>query len=109
LQFDFGEYRLGITNAKGSKDEVIINEDSSMISTRVWNCSVVTSKWIENSTMTNRDLPNLSSSLPIASSNVGRPSQVLELAAGTGLLNICLAKLGAAVLSTKYGKSVCAD
>lgn len=109
LQFDFGEYRLGITNATGLIDEVIIKEDMASISTRVWDCSVVTSKWLEYSALKNRDLPNLNSSLklPIASSNViGRPLQVLELGAGTGLLSICLAKLGAAVLSTEYGRFV---
>lgn len=106
LQFDFGEYRLKITTAEGSQDEVVIYEDCSMISTRVWDCSVLASKWLENISTKDRDLPDLRSSLNLPSKNVGRPLQVLELGAGTGLLSICLAKLGAAVLSTEYGHSV---
>jgi len=105
LQFDFGEYRLKIKTAEGSEDEVVIYEDCSMISTRVWDCSVLASKWLENIATKDRELPDLRSSLNLRS-NVERPLQVLELGAGTGLLSICLAKLGAAVLSTEYGNSV---
>ena len=105
LQFDFGEYRLKIATAQGSEDEVVIYEDCSMISTRVWDCSVVASKWLEHIATKDRKLPDIRSSLNLPS-NVERPLQVLELGAGTGLLSICLAKLGAAVLSTEYGNSV---
>jgi len=105
LQFDFGEYRLKIATAEGSQDEVVIYEDCSMISTRVWDCSVLTAKYLENIAMKDRKLPDLRLSLNLPSTG-DRPLQVLELGAGTGLLSVCLAKLGAAVLSTEYGNSV---
>ncbi|CAJ1966837.1 unnamed protein product [Cylindrotheca closterium] len=105
LMFDFGEYRLKIATAEGSQDEVVIYEDCSMISTRVWDCSVLTAKCLENIAMKDRKMPDLRFPLNLPS-NVDRPLQVLELGAGTGLLSVCLAKLGAAVLSTEYGSSV---
>jgi hypothetical protein len=107
-QCEFGAYRLSIRTAEGSQDEVTIHEDLALISTRVWDCSVLVSKWLENISIKNQNVPNIASALglPIASSARDRPLNVLELGAGTGLLSICLAKMGAAVLSTEYGISV---
>jgi hypothetical protein len=109
--FDFGTYRLPITNSKGGLDQIEIHEECSSISTRVWDCSVVTLKWIEHISLTktnHRNLPDLANGLelPILRSRQQRPIQVLELGAGTGLLSVGLGKLGAAVLSTEYGISV---
>lgn len=108
LQHTFGEYRLSITTSNGQKEDVIILEDCSMISRRVWDCSVMTAKWLENLVTKDSTYPDLARSLglPIGSSNSERPLQVLELGAGTGLLTVFLAKIGAAVLSTEYGASV---
>ena len=106
----FGEYRLKITTSNGLEEDVVISEDCSMISTRVWDCSVLTSKWLEHIANKGEEtkVPDLAKSLelPIGSSSAERPVQVLELGAGTGLLTVCLAKLGAAVISTEYGNSV---
>ena len=57
--FDFGEYKLSIRNSNGQKEDVIIEEDSKSISTRVWDCSVLTTKWFEQNVF--------SSSLPSSS------------------------------------------
>lgn len=110
VQCEFGEYRLPITNTDGNEEVVVIHEDCSLISTRVWDNSALTSKWLEHLTTKNGGEPNLALALqlPIASTSLSknRPLQVLELGAGTGLLSIFLAKMGAAVLSTEYGVSV---
>lgn len=107
-QCDFGKYRLPITTADGSQDEVIIHEDLSLISTRVWDCSVLAAKWLEHVSTRNHDYPDLAFLMTNSSAASAResPLKVLELGAGTGLLSISLAKMGAAVLSTEYGISV---
>jgi predicted nicotinamide N-methyase len=133
--FDFGEYKLSIRNSNGHKEDVIIEEDSKSISTRVWDCSVLTTKWFEQNVFSS-SLP--SSSLLLSSSSSSslssssssgknlmtalrtkvdtlskskhnRPIQVLELGSGTGLLSICLAKMGGtniAIMATEYGLAV---
>eukprot|EP00980_Cylindrotheca_fusiformis_P014608 scaffold3956_cov99-Cylindrotheca_fusiformis.AAC.5 len=107
-QCEFGTYRLRIRTVEGSDDEVVIHEDLSLISTRVWDCSVLVAKWLENIATRYQETPDLASALdlPLTSSTRDRPLNVLELGAGTGLLSVCLAKMGAAVLSTEYGVSV---
>jgi hypothetical protein len=104
----FDEYQLPITNHLGEQEIIIIHEDAAMIATRVWDCAVLTAKWIENMshdrTTASIDLVQaLGLKVP---SKSDRPIQVLELGAGTGLLSVCLAKMGAAVLSTEYGPVV---
>jgi hypothetical protein len=101
-QYSFGEYRLPV-QIKGS-DEVVISEDCSLIATRVWDCSVVTAKWMEHSLM-NQKQCHLMEALHLKTSNV-EEVQILELGAGTGILSIYLAKSGGAVLSTEYGLAV---
>lgn len=109
LVHDFGEYRLAITMASGGQDKVVIKEDAAMIATRVWDCAVLVSKWLERVSLsaTGSDIPDLAEGLQLrVSPSEERPIQILELGAGTGLLSICLAKMGAAVLSTEYGVAV---
>ena len=122
--FDFGEYKLSIRNSNGQKEDVIIEEDSKSISTRVWDCSVLTTKWFEQNVFSSSSLPssslsssgqNLMTALrtkvdTLSKSNYSRrPMQVLELGGGTGLLSICLAKMGGtniAIMATEYGLAV---
>jgi predicted nicotinamide N-methyase len=108
IHHSFEEYRLKITAASGSEEEVVIDEDCSSLATRVWDCAVVTSKWLESiATRAGHPCPDLVASLQLKSETfMKRPIQVLELGAGTGLLNMCLAKMGAAVMSTEYGSAV---
>eukprot|EP00934_Nitzschia_sp_Nitz4_P004943 Nitzschia sp. Nitz4//scaffold33_size148984//121382//122209//NITZ4_002945-RA/size148984-processed-gene-0.178-mRNA-1//-1//CDS//3329548478//4933//frame0 len=105
--FEFDEYKLPIINSSGENDQVVIKEDTSMIATRVWDCAVATAKWIEHRSSCD-GIPNLAKALnlQVDPSTDQRPVQVLELGAGTGLLSVCLAKMGAAVLSTEYGVAV---
>jgi len=114
----FGEYRLMITTSDGAAEEVIIEESCTSIATRVWDCAVVTTKWLERRSLLSQMEIGMSSSSTLVPDvatalklNVDplketRPTQVLELGAGLGLLSICLAKMGAAVLSTEYGAAV---
>jgi predicted nicotinamide N-methyase len=128
--FAFGEYKLSIRNSNGQKEDIIIEEDSKSISTRVWDCSVLTTKWFEqnvfssslpsslpsslSSSSSSSSGPNLMNALrtkvdTLSKSNHNRPIQVLELGSGTGLLSICLAKIGGtniAIMSTEYGLAV---
>jgi len=108
--FSFGKYRLSIRSSSGKKDEIFIVEDCSSISTRVWDCAVLTAKWFEKNVFS---LSVPSSGLlqtlrkkvgPDYESDHHRPIQVLELGSGTGLLSICLAKMGTniAVMSTEH-------
>lgn len=107
LVYNFGEYHLSMTNREGGEENVIINEDSAMIATRVWDCSAVTAKWIERHSTTGGKQPDISNALQLKTpSTRDHTVQVLELGAGTGLLSVCLAKLGAAVMSTEYGAAV---
>jgi len=102
-----GEYRLELqVPSAGSEEEaaggtaattIIIKEDMAALGTRVWDCSALLSKWFEKA------LRN--QSWPWRPDREG-PLRVLELGAGTGLLAIALAKLGAAVLATEYGPIV---
>jgi hypothetical protein len=114
---EFGEYRLTIqTNQSRVSEEVVIQEDCSSIATRVWDCAVVTTKWLEaqalKTTQNSETSPNLHDALHLRSpdaspsSSSQHPIQVLELGSGMGLLSICLAKMGAAVMSTEYGSAV---
>jgi hypothetical protein len=102
-QYSFGEYRLPV-QIKVRSDEVVISEDCSLIATRVWDCSVVTAKWMEH-LMNQKQQCHLSEALHLKTSNPEKV-QILELGAGTGLLSIYLAKSGGAVLSTEYGSAV---
>ena len=117
----FGEYKLTIgTTMTGDPVEVIIEEDCSSIATRVWDCAVATSKCLEYQLERNTSSSSSSSSFTTpellvetlqlnydpSSSSSSRPIQVLELGSGMGLLSICLAKMGAAVMSTEYGSAV---
>jgi predicted nicotinamide N-methyase len=87
-----------------------MQEDCSSIATRVWDCAVATTKWLEKAALmhTEQDVPwNLRGALQLSAAAVdNRPLQVLELGSGTGLLSIALAKMGAAVMSTEYGTAV---
>lgn len=105
----FDQYRLPLRSLGGEEEMVVIQEDSAMIATRIWDCAVLTSKFIEHvcadpmsGTVDLVTGLNLKQSLK----SPKQPIQVLELGAGTGLLSICLAKMGAAVLSTEYGPVV---
>jgi len=104
------EYRLSITNHLGDKGTIVIEEDAAMIATRVWDSSVLTVKWIEqicqDVSTGGIDLLQAFALRNLSSIQVEKPIQVLELGAGTGLLSIGLAKMGAAVLSTEYGLAV---
>jgi 2-polyprenyl-3-methyl-5-hydroxy-6-metoxy-1,4-benzoquinol methylase len=111
----FGEYRLKIqTNCHPEETaEVVIQEDCSSIATRVWDCAVLTTKWLEHRASQLADengALNLGEALhlqvPVVDGSQQPPIQVLELGSGMGLLSICLAKMGAAVLSTEYGSAV---
>ena len=107
----FGEYKLAIKNVTGEEETIIIHEDTKMIATRVWDCATLTAKWIEYHARSDNGIPNLQAALKLKveedpSSSLQRPIQVLELGAGTGLLSVCLAKMGAAVLATEYGPVV---
>lgn len=106
----FGEYTLPITNIMGEEETIIINEDTKMIATRVWDCATLTAKWLEYNSRTNKSgVPNLVAGLKWKMEDPSlrkRPLQVLELGAGTGLLSVSLAKMGAAVLATEYGPVV---
>ena len=104
----FDEYQLSITNVLGEQEIVVINEDAAMIATRVWDCAVLTAKWIENISIDKTTgMIDLVRALGLKTLlNPERQIQVLELGAGTGLLSVCLAKMGAAVLSTEYGPAV---
>lgn len=85
----------------------MIDEDCSMISTRVWDSSVVVTKWFEAISTQNHHHPDLAKALELKiDPSDERPIQVLELGAGTGLLSVCLAKMGAAVISSEYGSAV---
>jgi hypothetical protein len=123
VQHEFGLYRLTITTQSGHQEEVVIQEDCSSIATRVWDCAVLTAKWVENRCLQQRDgfaSSSLSSSSPSSSfpsidlaqalclncDTRDRPVYALELGSGMGLLSISLAKMGAAVLSTEYGAAV---
>jgi hypothetical protein len=101
-QYSFGEYRLPV-QIKVRSDEVVISEDCSLIATRVWDCSVLTAKWMEH--LMNQKQCHLVEALRLKTSNPEKV-QILELGAGTGLLSIYLAKSGCAVLSTEYGSAV---
>ena len=116
VQYSFGEYRLSIytncskkkskieqSSSSNNKDEIIISEDCSFISTRVWDCSVFTVKWMEH--IMTQKCCTLTEALKLQN-RPQHPPQVLELGAGTGLLSIFLAKHGAAVLSTEYGSAL---
>jgi predicted nicotinamide N-methyase len=105
---DFGNYTLPITNTSGTEETIAIQEDVKMIATRVWDCATLTSKWIEHVSKNNdQGIPELATALKLKVNPISeRPVQVLELGAGTGLLSISLAKMGAAVLSTEYGPVV---
>jgi len=108
-----GEYRLAISlpasavSAEASKSStadagentttIVIREDMKSLGTRVWDCAALLSKWAEKV----RRLEKWP-----WQSTPGQPLRVLELGAGTGLLAIALAKLGAAVLATEYGPIV---
>ncbi len=104
----FGEYSLPITNASGEEEIVVIHEDTKMIATRVWDCATMTLKWLEYISKSQVEIPDIkiALNLKIDPSSEQRPVQVLELGAGTGLLSVCLAKMGAAVLATEYGPVV---
>ncbi|KAG7338661.1 lysine methyltransferase [Nitzschia inconspicua] len=117
----FGEYRLLLqTNNCLSEEmcEVVIEEDCSSIAARVWDCAVLTAKWLEHrATFFSGDVERSFVSQINLREALGLPSisgeetpqsviQVLELGSGTGLLSICLAKMGAAVLATEYGAAV---
>lgn len=107
IHHSFGEYKLNITAANGGKEDVEINEDCSMISTRVWDSAVVMIKWLEIISTQNHQHPDLAKSLELKiDPSEECPIQVLEPGAGTGLLSICLAKMGAAVISSEYGSAV---
>ncbi|OEU18686.1 hypothetical protein FRACYDRAFT_268403 [Fragilariopsis cylindrus CCMP1102] len=102
--FDFGEYKLSIRNSNGQKEDVIIEEDSKSISSRVWDCSVLTTKWFEQNVVSSSSLPSSSSVSSsgqnlmtvlrtkvdtLSNSNYSRrPIQVLELGGGTGLYSV---------------------
>ena len=111
IQHAFGEYRLDITTASNGKpthDEIVISEDCSSIATRVWDCAVVTTKWLEQEALKHAqddERLNLHRALQLSTNNTN-PLQVLELGSGMGLLSIAMAKMGAAVLSTEYGSAV---
>lgn len=111
MQHDFGEYRLKITTKNGRQEEVIIEEDCSSIATRVWDCAALTSKWVENCCLQQREVSDSSSAIDLARAlrlncDTDQPVYVLELGSGMGLLSISLAKMGAAVMSTEYGAAV---
>lgn len=105
---DFGNYTLPIINSLGTEEIIVIQEDVGMIATRVWDCATLTAKWIEHISKNNdHGSPELAAALQLKMSpSAERPIQVLELGAGTGLLTVALAKMGAAVLSTEYGPVV---
>jgi predicted nicotinamide N-methyase len=104
---DFGNYTLPITNTLGTEETIVIQEDVAMIATRVWDCATLTCKWIEHVSKNDQGIPELAVGLKLKVEPIAeRPIQVLELGAGTGLLSIALAKMGAAVLSTEYGHVV---
>jgi hypothetical protein len=86
----------------------VIEKDCSIIATRVWDCAALTAKWFESISTKHQPCPNLAEALALKNNNNGtnRPSQVLELGAGLGLLSVCMAKWGAAVISTEYGVAV---
>ncbi len=110
VHHEFGEYRLTISTRSGRQEEVVIEEDCSSIATRVWDCAVLTSKWLENRCLQHCDV-SLASHLDLAHAlhlkcDTDRPIYALELGSGMGLLSISLAKMGAAVLSTEYGAAV---
>ena len=103
----FDEYEMSITNKLGEQEIVVINEDAAMIATRVWDCAVLTAKWIENISIDKTTgMIDLVQALGLKAFDTEQSIQVLELGAGTGLLSVCLAKMGAAVLSTEYGPAV---
>jgi len=103
----FDKYKLAMTNSIGVEEIVVIQEDAAMIATRVWDCAVLTSKWLEQISLNEKGMPDLATALELkVKPSLDRPIQVLELGAGTGLLSICLAKMGVAVLSTEYGTVV---
>jgi Lysine methyltransferase len=123
VRHDFGEYRLSICTLDSDTNsttttKVVIQEDCSSIATRVWDCAVLTTKWLEHQAMLLRSdngildlrdalkLPSVDPTTEGASSPRPPPIQVLELGSGMGLLSICLAKMGAAVMSTEYGSAV---
>lgn len=104
-----GEYRLElgvpaqVVGMEASASSVvattiIIKEDMKSLGTRVWDCAALMSKWAEKTQQLERWPWRLAAS--------GQPLRVLELGAGTGLLAIALAKLGAAVVATEYGPIV---
>ena len=121
--YKFGQYKLSIksyySESSGNEEKeeqdlvvVVIDEDCSMIATRVWDCAALTAKWFEHQIYQNGNLANalglLSQTTTTTSdgSSDNRPIQILELGAGLGLLSICLAKMGAAVVSSEYGVAV---
>lgn len=118
VHHEFGLYRLKIrTRNGGEEEEVVIEEDCSSIATRVWDCSVLTSKWVENRCLQQQHQHHVSTSSSSAPIDLAealhlkcdpnrRPVHVLELGSGMGLLSICLAKMGAAVMSTEHGSTV---
>lgn len=85
----------------------MIKEDLGKIATRVWDCATLTAKWLEHKCFVEQGTQDLVTALDLnVKPSADRPIQVLELGAGTGMLSICLAKMGAAVLSTEYGTVV---
>lgn len=94
-----GEYRLDLDVPDGvaTKTTIVIKEDMAALGTRVWDCAALMSKWFEKALRV-KGWP--------WRSGTEQPLRVLELGAGTGLLAIALAKLGAAVVATEYGPIV---
>jgi hypothetical protein len=108
LSYKFGKYSFTIISSLGRDESIVIYEDCSIIATRVWDCAALTAKWIQSISTKHQPCPNLTEALALKNKMNGRnrPIQVLELGAGLGLLSVCLAKMGAAVVSTEYGVAV---
>lgn len=117
IHHEFGEYRLSIhTSRRGEIHDIYIQEDCSSIATRVWDCAVITTKWLEQQALRNAAIGESSSPLNLHGAlqlshegncdNQQKPIKVLELGSGMGLLSISLAKMGAAVMSTEYGSTI---
>mmetsp|Transcript_54020 Transcript_54020/g.81887 ORF Transcript_54020/g.81887 Transcript_54020/m.81887 type:complete len:278 (+) Transcript_54020:166-999(+) len=108
VSYKFGKYSFTIISSSGADESIVIEEDCSIIATRVWDCAALTAKWIESISTKRQPRPNLTEALALKNNTNGkkRQIQVLELGAGLGLLSVCLAKMGAAVMSSEYGVAV---